>query len=104
MFRCSDHDPVLVGLRLDSTALPPDTSVAIANIGIYRGEEFFVIRHALDLEAPAYYRIFTMDGMMIEQGEIISEEQEVPRPAQKGLFVIIVYTKKETHQFKIINP
>ena len=103
MFRCSDHDPVIVGLRLDSTALP-DTSVTIENVGLLRGAENFVIRHALDLTAPAYYRIFSISGILMEQGKIVAEEQEIARPTQKGLFIVVLYTKKETYSFKLINP
>ncbi len=104
MFRCSDHDPVIVGLRLDSTALP-DTSVTVANWEMYKGEvDKFSIRHALDLDAPAYYRIYTIDGLLYEQGEIIAEEQEIEHPKEKGLYLIVVYTKDNTFSFKIIVP
>ena len=104
MFRCSDHDPVLVGLRLDSTA-KVDTTVAVSAWDIYfHNADEFVIRRALDLNEPAYYRIYTVDGMLLEQGEIVAEEQEVARPAQKGILLILIYTKNETYRFKIINP
>lgn len=103
MFRCSDHDPVLVGLRLDSTALP-DTTISIANWGIDYDNGRIFIRHALDLDAPAYYRIHTISGFLVEQGQIVAEDQEIARPQQKGLFIINIYTKKNTYQFKIINP
>ena len=103
MFRCSDHDPVLVGLRLDSTIMP-DTAIAVAAWGLFNDDDKFVIRRALDLDEPAYYRVFTIDGYFLEQGRIIEEEQAVARPAEKGLYIVIVYTKHNTYQFKIIVP
>ena len=104
MFRCSDHDPVLVGLRLDSTA-KVDTAVVVANWELYAGKENkFVIRRALDLDEPAYYRVYSLDGLLMEQGEIVEEEQAVEKPDGKGIYLIIIYTKKETYPFKIIVP
>ena len=103
MFRCSDHDPVIVGLRLDSTIVP-DTAISVAAWDLYNHGEKFVIRRALDQNAPAYYRVYSIDGLLWEQGEIRAEEQEVERPVAKGLYLVIVYTKKETYQFKIIVP
>lgn len=104
MFRCSDHDPVIVGLRLDST-VQVDTTVAVSAWDIYYNHaEKFVIRRALDLDGPAYYRVYTINGLLMDQGEIVAEEQEVSRPSYKGLFVILIYTKNETYRFKLINP
>lgn len=103
MFRCSDHDPVIVGLRLDSTIIP-DTAIAVAAWDLYNQGEKFIIRRALDLNGPAYYRVYNINGLLLEQGEIRSEEQEVERPTANGLYLVIVYTKNETYRFKIIVP
>jgi hypothetical protein len=104
MFRCSDHDPVLVGLRLDSTAVV-DTAVVISNWELVNGKSSnFVIRRALDIDEPSYYRVYTLQGLLLEQGEIVAEEQEVEKPNSKGVYLIIIYTKKETYPFKIIVP
>lgn len=104
MFRCSDHDPVLVGLRLDSTAIV-DTAVVVSNWDLMNGKSNkFIIRRALDMDEPAYYRVYSLQGLLLEQGEIIAEEQEVEKPNSKGIYLIIIYTKKKTYPFKIIVP
>lgn len=103
MFRCSDHDPVLVGLKLDSTAIV-DTNIDVASWGLFSGEDHFYIRRALDLDEPAYYRVYTIEGTLLEQGKIIADEQEVKRPIYRGILLINIYTHKQTYQFKIINP
>ena len=103
MFRCSDHDPVLVGLKLDSTAIV-DTNIDVASWGLFSGEDHFYIRKALDLDEPAYYRVYTIEGTLLEQGKIIADEQEVKRPIYRGILLINIYTHKQTYQFKIINP
>ena len=63
-----------------------------------------MIRRALDLDEPAYYRVYSLDGLLMEQGEIVEEEQAVEKPDGKGIYLIIIYTKKETYPFKIIVP
>lgn len=99
MFRCSDHDPVLVGLKLDST-LVYDPSPAINTAEIVSGEaETLIIRNA---KKPSYYAIYTVNGLLLKREEISSNEQSVPLPIDPGVYVLYLYSEGQVFHRKVI--
>lgn len=91
MFRCSDHDPVLVGLRLGVDNTPSNTS----NVKMIDGE--LVISDAQD----GHYRIFNTMGMLLYEGKISNSNFALPYTLH-GLYIINIYTDGEVKQTKMM--
>ena len=104
MFRCSDHDPVLIGVRLDSTLAPINYSVGVNTWDIYENGSKIVISHAYESDAPSFYRVYTIDGRLWEAGKITDEVHSIDRPVQSGLYIIMVFDKGVTYKYKLIIP
>lgn len=90
MFRCSDHDPILVGLRLGSQ-LETECRVEII-------DDNFTILDAQE----GYYRIYNMTGMFLYEGKITDSMFTLPALPQ-GLIFINIYSKGAVKQVKIMN-
>ena len=104
MFRCSDHDPVLVGLKLDSTLnADPVMSINSADI-VYEHLHTLTIRNAYREDSPSYYRIYSLRGDLIEQQAITSLFQEVQLPDASDLYILYIYFDKQVFQHKFIVP
>lgn len=102
MFRCSDHDPVLVGLKLDSTHVY-NNEPYIQNASILSGESGnLVIRNAHKDGQQSYYAIFDINGRCIEQKEITSAFYEVELPMDPGVYIVYVYYDGVAYQRKMI--
>ena len=102
MFRCSDHDPVLVGLKLDSTIVY-DPSPLINTAEILFGEAHkMIIQNAYDEESNSYYAIYNVNGWMIERKDITSPYFEVSLPEQAGIYIVYIYYDGQVHQRKLI--
>ena len=89
MFRCSDHDPVLVGLKLGNpitTDIPPLLTVK-------NGE--------LLIQAPegGYYSIHTVDGLLIASGSIGILTDPIPCPTS-GIVIVKIYTAANVYSYK----
>ena len=103
MFRCSDHDPVLVGLKLDSTLIY-DPSPQINSAEIIRGEaNSIVVRNAHTEGKKSYYAIYSVTGILLEQNEIMSMYHEVALPDASGVYVVYIYTDGQVYQRKIVR-
>lgn len=96
MFRCSDHDPVLVGLRLDRTAT---RDVSLNNYEVFFEGITPCIRNA----AGGYYIVCRMDGRVVVQDEIISAEQPVKGLTQ-GIYVLNIYGQGTCLSTKLLIP
>ena len=98
MFRCSDHDPIIVGLRLDSTAtyIP---EIIHPQMGIYYSEDGPYIRNA----EGGYYIIYQWDGQIVQQNRISHNEQIIDG-LQQGLYIINVYGQGECLKTKVLIP
>lgn len=98
MFRCSDHDPVIVGLRLDSTAtyIP---EVINPNVEIYYAEHCPHIRNA----EGGYYIVYQWDGQVVKQSAIHHNEEAI-NGLQQGLYIINVYGQGTCLKTKILVP
>ena len=102
MFRCSDHDPVLVGLRLDSTLLY-DPSPKINAGEIINGDtRSLIIQDAHQEGQKSYYAIYSINGWQVEQKEIKSAFHEVALPKDPGMYIICVYYNGQAYQRKLI--
>ena len=96
MFRCSDHDPVLVGLRLDTTytITPPQPTVDVTVC--YQG----IIPYIQNAEG-GYYMVYRLDGLKIAQSPIASNQEPITGLAQ-GLYIINIYGRGKCLQTKIL--
>lgn len=102
MFRCSDHDPVLVGLKLDSM-LSHEIKPYINNATIITGEaNKMVIQNAFTGEHMSYYAIYRINGLLVEQKEIESEYHEVELPNQPGVYIVYIYFDGQAYQQRLI--
>lgn len=89
MFRCSDHDPIIVGLRLDKTRS------SVPTMDVFHEGSNIVIANAMG-EKAAYYTLLRADGIVLQQGKITEKEQFLPKPAVSGLYILTIYDGKGT--------
>lgn len=102
MFRCSDHDPVLVGLKLDST-MTYDPSPNINTAEILSGDApELIITDALKDNQPSFYAIYTIQGLLIERKQITEEIENVPLPLDAGTYILYLYSDGHVYQRKLI--
>lgn len=98
MFRSSDHDPVIVGLRLDRTAIyNPD--VHLNNYEVYYEGATPCIRNAKGGE----YRIYRVDGSVVKIAKINEIEQQIDGLKQ-GVYILNIYGQGECLKTKLIVP
>ncbi|MCQ2342658.1 MAG: hypothetical protein MJZ75_04100 [Paludibacteraceae bacterium] len=97
LFRYSDHDPILVGLRLSSSAINELTVLNYgADIHIHNGEGGFV-------------RIYDMNGNLVysrtleSNDELIVPNEEIPM-MHSGCYVMHVYHNGQNNIRKYIRP
>ena len=102
MFRCSDHDPVLVGLRLDSTkTFEPAPQINTAEI--WSGEaDRMIIEEAHKADQKSYYAVYTISGLLLERQEITSVFHEAPLPETAGVYIVYIYANGQVYKRKVI--
>lgn len=111
MFCGSDHDPVVVGLKLDSTVTyDPSPEVNAYDLMTGRSSEL-VIRNATNSNR-AFYAIYTVSGLLIrqqdmngeyvDQKEILSAEEHVTLPGTSGMYILYIYANGQVYQRKFI--
>lgn len=98
MFRCSDHDPIIVGLRLDST-LTYSPEVEIDTMQLYYSNSTPYIRNA----KGGYYIVYQMDGQIVGQSTITTDEEGI-YGLKQGLYIINIYGQGTCLQTKILIP
>lgn len=102
MFRCSDHDPVLVGLKLDSTLLY-DPTPQLNSAEIISGEAGqLIIQNAHSEKGKSYYAIYSVNGVQIARKEITSAYYEVELPSAPGMYIVYVYFNGQVYQRRMI--
>ena len=95
MFRCSDHDPILVGLALDgSLEYNPE-------LNLEREGSTLIINNAHPELYPSFYAIYTIQGLLLQQGEINSNTFVIPTPSHQGVYIIQVYHEGKISTKKI---
>lgn len=103
IFRYSDHDPVLVGLRLDSTkSISMHGSEPIDHVTIENVDGALVIKNVGDYgELHSYYEIFDITGSKV-QG--LTRIDDSPCPINpdlpKGIYTVRVYFAGKIKSFK----
>ena len=102
MFRCSDHDPVLVGLRLDSTLSQPIVPYSNGLDVLTHKDNKIVIQNAYTPDVKSFYAIYTINGVLLEREEITSEYHEVDLPTAPGLYIMYFYYKGEAYPQRLI--
>jgi hypothetical protein len=102
MFRSSDHDPVLVGLRLDG-ALTYDPTPKINTEDIIGGQtNRLTIRDAYKDGQKSFYAIYTTSGWQVERQEINNAYQSVEIPSEPGIYILYVYFDGQVYPHKFI--
>lgn len=97
MFRCSDHDPILVGLRLDSNATTRHTEPSLNNYEVFYEGATPCIRNA----EGGYYIVYRVDGHVVTQGRITSVEQNIDGLSQ-GIYILNIYGQGTCLSTKLI--
>ena len=102
MFRCSDHDPVLVGLKLDNTKTQ-ELSPTINSAEILKGESStIVIKNAHTDGEKSFYAIYSINGNLLVRQPITSLYHEVEMPTAAGVYIIKIYFDGRVYQRKMI--
>lgn len=95
MFRCSDHDPVLIGLALDGTLeYNPELSIS-------REGNVLIISNAHPELYKSFYAVYTIQGLLLQRAEINSNEFEIPVPNTQGVYIIQIYHEGKVSTKKI---
>ena len=108
VFRYSDHDPVLVGLRLDSTRSIPSSDydpIAYTAIAVIDGETFLTnVSETGDGEQHGYYEIYDITGHLA-QGitQITDSPCPVGNELPAGIYVIRVYYAGKVKALKLMK-
>ena len=95
MFRCSDHDPILVGLRLGTN------NTSVENIPTYD----FYYNHAIQAIENAQggtYTIYNIAGSVVAQEYISSTTHPLPTLSQ-GIYILTIHKNGQRQSLKLIN-
>ena len=102
MFRGSDHDPIVVGLRLNGAAYY-DPSPKINNVEILTGEaDKLIIRDAYSETQKSFYAIYDINGHLISKEQITNELFEVALPQASGFYIVYVYHNGQAYQNRMV--
>ena len=98
MFRCSDHDPVIVGLKLDSNAIyVPETNKTQVYVGYENGTLYLY-----NAEGGAY-RIYSWNGKSLTTDyQVVTSNQEPLQGLKNGLYIISTYSHGTSKNIKIL--
>ena len=97
MFRCSDHDPILVGLRLGKDNTSTDLTAPTYD---------FYYNHAIQSIENAQggtYTIYNIDGTIVKQEYISSTTHHLPSLAQ-GIYILTIQHNNHKQSIKLLNP
>lgn len=106
MFRYSDHDPVLVGLRLNNTATY-NPQPRINNLDILGGHSNkLIIRDAQTAGGQdSFYGIYDVSGrVIVSPTRIESSVYVVDLPTASGIYILYVYYGTQVYPYKFIVP
>ena len=102
MYCASDHDPVVVGLKLNGSLIY-DPAPKINNADIFFGDATqMIIRDAYSDAHKSFYAIYNTSGHLLERHNIQSELQEVALPNAPGLYIIYVYFNGQVYRHSIL--
>ena len=98
MFRSSDHDPVIVGLRLDGR-LTSDGNVTTNSYDVFFNHELPYIMNA----EGGYYYVYRVDGSVVKQEPITSQVHTISDLPQ-GIYILNIYSNNKCWQTKMLVP
>ena len=92
IFRCSDHDPIVVGLKLNSSAATPTLSVSniVNSDNVSVDGNLITIHNAKLTNLPAFYKIYDTNGTKIQEGEILTNSHSISMPRTPGVYFLWV--------------
>lgn len=97
MFRSSDHDPIIVGLRLDSTATNLEVDTTDKTYIRYNNGVPYIYG-----AESGHYILYRIDGNMVSHNTITTQEEAITG-LTSGLYILNIYTPtNEVKQAKII--
>ena len=105
MFRSSDHDPILVGLKLDKSLTYDPLPTLNTESGTEGQPSIMTITNAFKENQNSYYVIYDIYGRMVTQQKplkIESNLQPVELPAQPGIYVLRLYYDHKVYPYKFI--
>ena len=98
MFRCSDHDPVIVGLKLDST-LTNNGNITTNSYEVLFYNEIPYIKNA----QGGYYAVYRIDGNIVKSAHITTHQETIEGLSQ-GLYILNIYGNGKCWQTKLLIP
>ena len=98
MFRCSDHDPILVGLRLGTN----NTSTNHIHTPTYEFYYNHAIR-AIENAQGGTYTIYNIAGSVVAQEYISSTTHPLPSLSQ-GMYILTIHKNGQRQSIKFLNP
>ena len=97
MFRCSDHDPILIGLRLGKNNT--STDITSPTYAFYYNHAIRAIENA----QGGTYTIYNIDGTIVAQEYITSATHPLPSLAQ-GIYILTIQHNNHKQSIKFLNP
>ena len=96
MFRCSDHDPILIGLRLgkDNTT----TDITSPTYAFYYNHAIRAIENA----QGGSYTLYNIDGTIVAQEYITSAPHPLPSLAQ-GIYILTIQHNNHKQSIKLYS-
>ena len=98
MFRSSDHDPVLVGLKLGEEVVENE-DITTNSYEVYFNKE---IPSIINAEGGHYY-VYRVDGNLIKEAPITTE-REVIEGLTQGIYILNIYGNGKCVQTKLLVP
>lgn len=98
MFRCSDHDPVIVGLKLDSTLVSDDKITTNSYDVLYNNELPYILN-----AQGGYYVVYRVDGNVVQSAHINSREEAI-EGLNQGLYILNIYGNGKCWKSKLLVP
>ena len=96
MFRCSDHDPILVGLRLGKNNT--STDLTAPTYEFYYNHTIQSIENA----QGGTYTIYTIDGSVVAREHITSTTHPLPNLAQ-GIYILTIHKNGQRQSLKLCS-
>ncbi|MCQ2346739.1 MAG: T9SS type A sorting domain-containing protein [Paludibacteraceae bacterium] len=101
MFRCSDHDPIVVGLNLGKHSIGDTTYQINLHDVLFNGQDI-IIKGALGDEGNTFYALYTLSGQRLAFEPITTQTCTISRPSAPGVYVLNVYFQNKVKQYKLI--
>ncbi|MBQ2440716.1 MAG: T9SS type A sorting domain-containing protein, partial [Paludibacteraceae bacterium] len=92
MFRSSDHDPILVGLKL----APGYTALDNCHVTVQDGKP------VLYGAEGGFFQLYNINGQVVTQGMISSSQEVLPITLPRGFYIFCVSVGNEIQPIKIV--